>query len=137
MGPLQISLLKYHHLYLSRIKSKIHLIKLHQASHQVFLPVLPQILRSKLFNLLVQDKGDEVMRPMIKNHKRKMTILLSLRTATKTPTLILKIAEESLIHRPKSKILKIIVINQDQTSRNSPKFYNRVKLTNNVSLLSV
>ncbi len=134
MGPLQISLQKYHHLYLSRIKSKIHLTKLHQASHQVFLPVLPQILRSKLFNLLVQDKGEEVMRPMIKNHKRKMIILLSLRTAIKTRTLILKIVEESQIHRPKNNLLKIIVINQDQTLCNSRKFYNRVKLTNNVSL---
>ena len=74
------------------------------------------------------------MRPMIKNHKRKMTILLSLRIAIKTPTLILKIAEESQIHRPKNNLRKIIVINQDQMQHNSRKFYNRVKLTNNASL---
>ena len=74
------------------------------------------------------------MRLMIKNHKRKMTILLSLRTAIKTPTLILKIAEESQIHRPKNNLRKIIVISQDQMQHNSRKFYNRVKLTNNVSL---
>ena len=134
MDHLQISIQRYLNLSVNR-KNKILLIKLHQANHQVYLLVSLQILQSKLFNLqVIQDRGEEEMKQMIKNHKRKMTILWNLLTATKTLILISRIAEESLIHLPKSNLPKIIVISKNKTQCNSRRLYNRVKLISNVSL---
>jgi hypothetical protein len=131
---LQISILRYLNLSVNK-KNKILLIKLHQANHQVYLPVSLQILQSKLFNLqVIQDRGDEVMKQMIKSLKRKMTILWNLLTATKTLILISRIADVSLIHLPKSNLPKIIVISKNKTQCNSRRLYNRVKLISNVSL---
>jgi hypothetical protein len=131
---LKISIQRYLNLSVNR-KNKILLIKLHQANHQVYLPVSLQILQSKLFNLqAVQDRGEEVMKQMIKSLKRKMTILWNLLTAIKTLILISRIADVSLIHLQKSKIRKIIVINKNKTQCNSQRLYNRVRLISNVSL---